>query len=144
MRMLKSFTLRIALILSITGCVSFLLMAITLGIQGDQEGMKFCGMLFGLLFVWVLINHFIVRKVDPELSVEVARLLIPSGALTSIFLSYLLAMVLDDMIPGTDGKQHWIIIFVGIGVTFFLSIRWFDVKWLRAEEEILNIEGRNR
>jgi hypothetical protein len=142
--MFKSFMLRTALILSITGCVSLLLMALTLGIQTDQEGMIFCGMLFGVLFVWLIINYYLVRKVDPELSMEVARLLIPSGALLSIFLSYLLAMILDDMIPGTEGKQHWIILFVGLGVAFFLFIRWFDIKWLRAEEEILDVEGRQR
>lgn len=144
MRMFKSFILRLSLILSITGAVSLLLMAATLGIQTDEEGMVFCGTLFGILLLWVLINAFIVKKVDPELSVEVARLLIPSGALLSICLSYLLAMILDDMIPGADGRQHWIIFFVGIGVAFFLFIRWFDIKWLRAEDEILNIEERNR
>ncbi|WP_163964187.1 hypothetical protein [Oceanipulchritudo coccoides] len=144
MRMLKSFVLRIILILSLTGTVSLLLMALTLGIQQDQEGLVFCGTLFGILLLWVGINAYVVKKVDPELSVEVARLLIPSGAVLSIFLSYLLAMILDDMIPGTEGKQHWIVLFVGLGVAFFLFIRWFDIKWLRAEDEILNIEERSR
>ena len=37
MRMFKSFMLRTALILSITATVSLLLMAATLGIQGDRE-----------------------------------------------------------------------------------------------------------
>ncbi|NDV62367.1 hypothetical protein G0Q06_07895 [Puniceicoccales bacterium CK1056] len=142
--MLKSFVLRIILILSLTGTVSLLLMALTLGIQQDQEGLVFCGTLFGILLLWVGINAYVVKKVDPELSVEVARLLIPSGAVLSIFLSYLLAMILDDMIPGTEGKQHWIVLFVGLGVAFFLFIRWFDIKWLRAEDEILNIEERSR
>lgn len=144
MRMFKSFILRLALILSITGSISLLLMAITLGIQEDVKGMTFCGSLFGILLIWVLVNYIVMRKADPELSVEVARLLIPAGAILSIFLGYLLSMVLDDMIPGTEGKQHYSVLFVGFGVAFFLFIRWFDIKWLRAEEEILALEGRKQ
>jgi hypothetical protein len=142
--MFKSFMLRLALILSITGCVSLLLMAITLGIQEDVEGMTFCGILCGIVLLWVIVNYVVVRKVDPELSVEVARLLIPAGIILSIFLSYLLSMFLDDMIPGSDGKQHYSILFVGFGVPFFLFIRAFDIKWLRAEEEIVNLEARKQ
>ncbi|MGC9451097.1 MAG: hypothetical protein ACP5I4_06570 [Oceanipulchritudo sp.] len=142
--MFRSFILRLSLILSATAVVCFLLMAITLGIQAERELMGFCGMIFGILLVWVLINWYIVRKTDPELSVEVARLVLPSGAVLSIGLSILLSMYLDEMIPGAEGKQHMILPFVGIGIAFFLVVRCFDIKWLRGEEEILMVEERDQ
>ena len=142
MRMFRSFIFRMALILSATAALCFLLMAITLGIQEERESMQFCGMVFLLLLLWVLFNRYIVRKTDPELSVEVARLVLPSGALLSIGLSCLLSLYLDDMIPGTEGKQHLILPFVGIGIALFLFIRCLDIKWLRGEQEIVMLEER--
>lgn len=142
MRMFRSFFMRMSLILSLDATICLLLMAATLGIQGLEEGMVLCAMLFGILVIWVGINYLVVRKTDPELSVEVARLLLPSGAVLSILLSMVLSMVLDDMIPGTDGRQHLILIFVGLGVAFFLGVRCLDIKWLRGEEEITALENR--
>lgn len=132
-----------ALILSTTAAICLFLMATTLGIQGFKDGMVFLGMLFGILLVWLLFNLYIVRKTDPELSVEVARLLLPSGAVLSILLSAVLAMTLDDMIPG-EGRQHYILFFVGLGVALFLIVRCFDIKWLRGEDEIVALEEHAR
>jgi hypothetical protein len=142
--MFRSFLLRLTLILSTTATLSLLLMAATLGIQGLYDGMIFCFLLFGLMLVWLVANFIVVRKTDPEVSVEVARLLFPSGGILSIFLSLLLSMTLDGMIPGTEGKQHYIIIFVGLGIACFLVVRCFDIKWLRGEDEILSLEERSR
>lgn len=144
MRMFRSFIFRLALILSITGSICLLLMSITLGIQGLNDGMVFTSTLFGIVFTWFLANLFIVRKIDPELSMEVARLLLPAGAILSILLSGVLSMFLDGMIPGTEGKQHFILYFVGAGVAVFLVIRCFDIKWLRGEEEISLLEERTK
>ena len=144
MRMFRSFILRMALILSITGTLCLLLMALTLGIQGLRDGMVFSGMLFAIVFVWLVVNYFIVKKVDPELSMEVGRLLFPSGAVLSIILSSVLAMYLEAMIPGDEGRQHYILVFVGVGVALFLLVRCFDIKWLRGEEEILLLEQREK
>lgn len=136
--------LRMTLILSATATISLLLMAATLAIQGLRDGMIFCLMLFGLLMIWLVANYIVVRKIDPEVSVEVARLLFPSAALLSILLSLLLSMILDGMIPGTEGKQHYIVVFVGLGIAFFLFVRCFDIKWLRGEAEIVSLEERSK
>ena len=89
--------------------------------------------------VWLMVNFLVQRKADPELSVEVGRILYPAGAVLSIILSLLMSMQLESMIPGTEGIEHYILIFVGLGVSLFLGVRWFDVKWLRLEEEILSV-----
>lgn len=133
-----------ALILSVTGTICLLLMVATLGIQGLRDGMIFAGMLFAIVLVWLVVNYIIVKKVDPELSMEVARLLFPSGAVLSVILSGVLAMYLDAMIPGDEGRQHYILIFAGVGVALFLVVRCFDIKWLRGEEEILLLEQRGK
>lgn len=141
MRMFRSFLLRLAMILSLTGTVCLFLMAVTLGLQGDPEGMKFLFILFGLLACWLIVNAVVVRKSDPELSVEVARLILPGGALLSIMLSFYLALVLEGMITEGQGREHFILFFVGPGVAIFLAIRFLDIKWLRGEEEILALES---
>ena len=143
MRMFKSFLLRLSVILSVTATICLLLMAATLGIQGESSSMVFCGVIFAVLLVWSLVSWYIVRKLDPELSVEVARMVLPSGALLSIVLSSVLSFYLDDMIPGLGGKEHMILPFVGIGVAFFLIVRCFDIKWLRGEEEIIDLEEKD-
>jgi FtsH-binding integral membrane protein len=140
--MFKSFVLRMSLILSITAVICLLLMVATLVIQEEPESMTFCSILFGIMLVWLMINWFIVRKVDPELSVEVARILLPTGALLSLVLSSVLSLYLDAMIPGTEGKQHFILPFVGVGVALFLVVRCFDIKWMRGEDELTMLENR--
>ena len=142
MRMFRSFILRLALILSTTAVICLFLMAATLGLQGATQAMPFISMVFGIVLIWFLFNWLIVKKVDPELSVEVARILFPSGALLSLVLSVVLAMYLDALIPGTEGRQHWILPFVGIGVAIFLVVRCFDIKWLRSEIEIITLEEK--
>jgi hypothetical protein len=138
--MLRSFILRLFLILSLTAVICLLLMTATLGLQKLTDGMSFCGMLLLIIFGWFLINWYAVRKVDPEISMEVARMVYPSGAILSIALSVFLSIYLDTLIPGTEGKQHFIVPFVGLGVACFLIIRCFDIKWLRGEEEIAEME----
>jgi amino acid transporter len=142
--MFKSFILRLALILSTTAAICLALMVATLAIQMQHDAMVFCATLLAILVVWVVVNLIVVRKTDPELTVEVAWVVLPSGAVLSIFLSLLLAMLLSDMIPGEEGNQHWIIPLAGIGVAIYLGIRCLDIKWLRGEQEILAIEERDR
>lgn len=142
--MFRSFLVRLALILSTTADVCLLLMAITLGIQKLNAAMYFCIMLLVLALAWTGVNLYVQRKIDPELSAEVARILYPSGVVLSLFLSGLFSLVLEEMIPGNEGNQHWITLFVGLGVAFFLGVRSFDIKWLRLEEEIVNLEERRR
>ena len=143
MRMFRSFILRLLLILSTTASMCLLLMAATLGIQKDRQGMYFFGALFGIIFLWVLFNWFVVRRVDPELSVEVARILLPAGMVLSIALSVVLALYLRELIPGEEGYQHWILPFVGLGVAFYLGVRCFDIRWLRGEDEIAALEEQD-
>jgi hypothetical protein len=49
-----------------------------------------------------------------------------------------------EQVVSAEGKQHLILLFAGIGVATFLLIRCFDIKWLRAEEEIVALEERLR
>ena len=140
MRLFRSFILRIGLILSTTAAVCLLLMMITLMMQVQYDSTMYIGILFGLMLVWVLINWILVRKLDPELSVESARMVFPAGILLSITLSFLLSVYLKKLIPGDEGIQHFVLPFVGMGVSVYLVVRCFDVKWLRAESEIAFME----
>jgi hypothetical protein len=139
--MLRSFLLRISQILSLTATISLFLMTATLGIQKETASMYFTGTLFIILLLWWTGNSYVIKKVDPELSMEVARLLFPAGAILSLCLSIFMAIYLAAMIPGDEGKQHLIIPFVGIGIALFLIVRCFDIKWLRGEEEIIEMEA---
>ncbi|NBD36979.1 MAG: hypothetical protein GVY10_00210 [Verrucomicrobia bacterium] len=105
--------------------------------------MAFTATLGGLLLVWLGINYFVVRKADPEISLETARYLYPAGIFLNLALSWNLALYLDNLIPGTEGKQHFILYFVGIGIALFLIVRCFDIKWLRAEADIRLLEDRD-
>lgn len=136
MRMFRSFLLRLSLILSLTTVINLLLMTATFAISNQNDPLFFYGMIFILLLVWSLFNWFIIRKVDPELSMEVARIVLPSGAVLSVLLSFLMSLYMNEMIPGSEGKEHYILPFAGIGVAFFLIVRCFDIKWLRGEAEI--------
>lgn len=143
MRMFRSFCLRLALILSTTAAICLFLMVLTLGMQDLREGMIFSSLLFGLVFLWLIINYLVIRRIDPEPSLEVARLVWPAGALLSLALSILLALELGDLIPGTEGYEHLILVFVGVGVAIFLMVRCFDIRWLRGEDEIAGYESRD-
>lgn len=142
MRMFRSFILRLSQILTLTAVLCLLLMLATLFIQKQAEAVYFIGMIFMTILVWFLVNWYVVRKVDPEVSVEVARILFPSGAILSICLSGVLSLYLDTLIPGREGSQHLILPFVGVGVAFYLIVRCFDIKWLRGEDEINEMEDR--
>lgn len=74
---------------------------------------------------------------------EVARILYPTGAALSLMISLLFMLWLDEMIPG-EGREHYVMIFVGLGIAIFLLIRCFDIRWLRSEDEIQSIQRRNR
>lgn len=104
--------------------------------------MNFIGMIFLTMLVWFLVNWYVVHKVDPEISVEVARILFPSAGVLSICLSVLMSMYLDTLIPGREGSQHFILPFVGVGVAIYFIVRCFDIKWLRGEDEINEMESR--
>ncbi|MGA1205680.1 MAG: hypothetical protein ACO3ZW_07720 [Opitutales bacterium] len=142
--MFRSFILRIALILSVTALICLFLMSATLFIQKEMEGGQLCGSLFLLLLVWFIVNWILVQKIDPELSFEVARMLLPAGMVLSILLSSTLSIYLHSLIPDVDGKQHLVLPFVGLGVAFYLLVRCFDLKWLRPEEEIASVERMSR
>jgi hypothetical protein len=128
------------LILSTTAAVCLLLMTITFFIQIQYDLVMYTGMICGLMFLWVLINWFLVTKLDPELSLESARLVFPSGIILSLLLSFLFSVYLKDLIPGDTGKQHYVLPFVGLGISVYLLVRAFDVKWLRTEDEIAFLE----
>lgn len=144
MRMFRSFLLRLGLILATTAVICLVLMTATLGIQGLSEGAAYCGTILLLVFAWFVFNWYIVRKIDPELSLEVARMVLPAGMILSILLSSTLSMYLAEMIPGEEGKEHFILPFVGFGITAYLIVRCFDLKWLRPEEEIAFLERADR
>jgi hypothetical protein len=115
-------------------------MTATFSIHKQTDSMYFFGTVFTVLLIWVLFNWFIIRKVDPELSMEVARIVLPSGAALSLVLSFVMSLFMNELIPGSEGKEHFILPFVGLGVAFFLVVRCFDIKWLRGEAEISLLE----
>lgn len=92
------------------------------------------------MLLWLVINWFLIKKLDPELSMESARLVFPAGIILSLVLSFLLSMYLKDLIPGDEGIQHFILPFVGCGISIYLVVRCFDVKWLRPEQEVAFME----
>lgn len=135
MRMFRSFLLRMVLILSLNATIGFGLMAATMAMQDFQQGLVFTSLLTGLLFLWLVINWWMVRKVDPEISLETARFLYPAAILLNPLLSWNLAIYMQSLLP-IEGLQHVIQYFVGFGISVFLIIRLFDIKWLRPEEEV--------
>lgn len=141
MRVFLSLMLRMSFILSVTAVMCLILMVITLYLQKEQGAMAFTGLVSSGLLIWTLINGYLIKLFDPELSAEVAKVLFPTGAVLAICLSFVFALQLDFMIPGTEGKQHFVIPFVGLGVATYLVVRCFDIKWLRAEIEISNIRS---
>lgn len=143
MTIVRSYLLRISVVILSTVTVSFLVMGASLAMQSLQDEMQYSlilALLFGLLLAF---NLFFIKKSKTELSMEVARLLYPSGAALSLVISILFLQWLDDLIPG-DGRQHYVMIFVGLGIGVFLLIRCFDIKWLRSEDEIQSILKRTR
>jgi hypothetical protein len=141
MRVFLSLILRLFFILSVTSVMSLILMVITLYIQKEQSAMAFTGLVCSGLLIWTLINGYLIKLFDPEISAEVAKVLFPSGAILAVCLSFVFALQLDFMIPGTEGKQHFVIPFVGLGVAIYLLVRCFDIKWLRAEVEVRKIRS---
>lgn len=143
MGILKSFFLRIPIVLLSTITVCQLVMAGSLGLQSMVSQMHYSlilALLFGLLLG---LNVYFLRRARLELSMEVARILYPTGAALSLMVSLLFMLWLDDMIPG-EGREHYVMIFVGLGIAIFLLIRCFDIGWLRSEEEIQSNLKRNR
>lgn len=135
MGILKSFFLRIPIVLLSTITICQLVMAGSLGLQSMVSQMQYSlilALLFGLLLG---LNLYFLRRARLELSMEVARILYPTGAALSFMISLLFMLWLDDMIPG-DGREHYVMIFVGLGIAIFLLIRCFDIRWLRSEDEI--------
>jgi hypothetical protein len=143
MSIVRSFLLRISIVLLSTTMVCFLVMGASLAMQSLRDEMQYSLMLALLFGLLLGLNVFFIRKAQSELSMEVARLLFPSGAVLSVLISILFLQWLDDLIPG-DGRQHWVMIFVGLGIASFLLIRCFDIKWLRSEEEIQSILRRHK
>lgn len=141
MRMFRSFLMRLVMILALNATVSFGLMAATAAMQNFKAGLLYTSILGALFLLWLLLNWFLVRKVDPELSMETARFLYPTAILLNPLLSWNFAIYMDSLLP-MEGMQHVIQYFVGSGISLFLIIRLFDVKWLRPEEEIRMFEER--
>jgi hypothetical protein len=140
MKILRSFLLRLSEIFSMTAGLCFLIMAITLGIQLNNEGMYFFSTLTAICLLWVAIVHFVIRKVDPELIVETARFLYPGAAAVALVTALSNMVWLDNLIPG-DGVQHYTVGFVGLGVMIFMIVRIFDIKWLRNYEELYDVDN---
>lgn len=143
MGILKSFFLRVPIVLLSTVAVCQLVMAGSLGLQSMPSQMHYSlilALLFGLLLG---LNIYFLQRAKLELSMEVARILYPMGAALSLMISVLFMLWLDDMIPG-EGSEHYVMIFVGLGIAIFLLIRCFDIRWLRSEEEIQSNLKRNR
>jgi hypothetical protein len=123
--------------------ICLLVVGATFALQSMHEEMKYAFVLASLCALLLLGNVLLLRKVKIELSLEVARLLYPTGAALSVVISFFFMSWLSDLIPG-EGKQHFVLIFVGLGVAGFLLIRCFDMKWLRSEDEIQSILNRNK
>jgi len=136
MRVFRSFFVRLLEILSAATAVNLLVMGITLYIQLDQENAILFVSAAAVMAVVVGILHLIIRKTDPELVLEVARFLYPGGGLICLGMSVVMMLWLDGMIAGTEGNQHYTVGFVGVAFAAFLTIRCFDIKWMRSEDEI--------
>lgn len=143
MLVIKSFFLRLSQILSFTAFVGLLMMSATCYLQFlPDAGLAF--LLWAVpFFLWTLFAQLLIRRYDPELIVEVARLLYPAGAILSLGLSIWLSIVLANTLPEPE-LRHLIVVFSGIGVVVFMLIRCFDIRWLRTREEIEDlIHGRD-
>jgi len=143
MRVFRSLALRLSQILASTAAICFLLMAATTAWQQTFELSIVYGILLLLSMIWVVFTFFIIRHFAEELLSEVARILYPAGAVLSLFLSVLLALVLQGQLIETRGQQ-FVLILAGFMIFIFLCIRCFDIKFLRSFEEIEHIEDKER
>lgn len=144
---LRSFVLRLSQILAVTVAICMLIMAATAFLQELVNLGIAYSVIAGGALLYVLILHFVIRQIDPELIVEVARLLYPSAAILSILISLLLGFELYDNLEHQRYQQVPVIL-AGVLIALFLAIRCFDIKWLRSADEIILLKqaarGRKR
>jgi hypothetical protein len=140
---LRSFLFRLSQILALTTGLCLAPMSITFYVQLMVDRGHFFALLAVPFFAWAIVAHFVIRKIDPELIVEVARFLYPAGAVLCLALSIFLSILMRPLVP-EEGSQHWILVFVGLGVAVFLGVRCLDIRWLRTLKEIEFIERRTR
>ena len=136
MRMFWSFFFRLIHILLVTISLCGILAAATLVIQQNVKLVQYLclGAFIALLCAWIL--RLFIKKMDPELSIEVGRILLPLGAFFSLLLSLVLAVYFADFLTDEKAGQQYILPLGGLSVAAFLIVRSFDVKWMRGEAEL--------
>ncbi|MCC5834108.1 MAG: hypothetical protein JJU20_05185 [Opitutales bacterium] len=136
--LLKSYLLRLSQILALTAAVGYVLMAVTCYLQYLPEaGHRY--LIYALpLWFWVIGSQLLIRSKDPELIAEVAKWLYPTGAILSIALSVWMAMELASTLEEPE-LRHLVVVFAGIGVAVFLTVRCMDIRWLRTRAEMEEI-----
>lgn len=137
---IRSFILRLSQILAASLAVYCSLSSITLWLQGLPRLSTGYALASGAAVLWVLISHFIIRKVDVELVLEVARILYPVGAILTVTLSILLAFELNALLELAEGREteleFLVLILAGVMIAIFLCVRMLDIRFMRSAEEI--------
>jgi len=131
----RSYILRLTQILAGSTTVYLLVMIATLVLQDQGSETVSLGLAGAGTSLWWLISSIIISKIDPELTIEVARLLYPTAGLVALVISVVLGFRLQDMVSYPVAQQ-WSVILAGILVLLVMVIKCFDIRWLRSMDEI--------
>ncbi len=132
---LKSFLLRFLQVVLAVSAVYLLLMAGTHHLQYDSEAALVYVLFAAGLGCGALIFHMFIRQFDPELTLEVGRLVYPAGMLVSIGGAVLSSQYVIAGFPDVSRVYYSFILAACLLVAFFV-FRMFDLKWLRSWREI--------
>ena len=131
----RSYFLRLSQLMAASSTVFLLVMIGTLLLQRQIGEAISLSLIASITAFWWLVASVIVSKVDPELTIEVARLLYPTVGLLSLLLSIVLGLVLIEMVTHPV-SQHISVILAGILFLIVMGIKCFDIRWLRSAEEL--------
>jgi purine-cytosine permease-like protein len=133
--LLKSFILRITVILTLNAAICYALMGATAYLMFDKPQML-------IYLYWVLgyasaslFAYLLVRRFDSELLRDVAIFLYPSAAIISLIMAFLLSLTLKDTMDIED-RRHYVVILGGLAMVVSMVIHCMNIPWLLTKEEL--------
>lgn len=131
----KIFVLYYALSLAVTSLLCFSVLAITTYIKGIAEAPGYFVGCVAVSLLWVLYTRLRIRMARLEMVAEVAPLLYPFAALSSLALSGFLAWEYHQALVTLDFNPV-LLVLCGMAVALFIFVKSFDIRFMRSKEEI--------
>ncbi|MCD8482778.1 MAG: hypothetical protein LR015_09010 [Verrucomicrobia bacterium] len=136
--LLLSFLIRYTRNIAAMSAVMTGLMVITYYLQRQVELAWLWGAVWAGCLVWLLLAGVIIKKAMLDLAMELAWVLYPVSAVTSVVLGFFLSTTVEADLQrhGIEGVQHYTILVAGITIALFLLVRCSDIKFLPSMSEI--------